>query len=834
MAKEKTNQPEEKNPGFDLTFPKSERFRLISGFFSVLFSIFLLLAMISYLFTWKSDNIEWINVLSASDFVVENWGGKVGAFLSHTLINKWFGLASFFVPFLIFLIGLKLLKRPLLPLLQTLIFGVSIMVTSSLYLGLVDNYMSNVYFLLGGQHGYFIVEWLMSFLGQIGSILLLGIIGLALVITISKKAFDAIKNKIHPKETVDLSHLMHQNESDIFATTSEEKPEETPSEQEEILIIDEQVPAEEQAIENEPETEPNPSTKNAPNQIAFTITQTPNEISETEVDIVEEEADDEDSEQIDIKDEFDALLDMTVEIHEEEASDDIDVSYEMLGDFDPRADLSHFKFPSKDILLDHEVSNTLVTPEELNENKDKIVETLLNYKIEITSISATIGPSITLYEIVPAPGIRISKIKNLEDDIALSLAALGIRIIAPMPGKGTVGIEVPNKNPQIVSMRTTITSKNFQESKFELPIILGKNIYNQTHAIDLAKTPHMLVAGATGQGKSVGINAILTSLLYKKHPAELKLVLIDPKKVELSLYSKIEKHYLAKLPNAEEAIITDVQKVVATLNALAKEMDNRYDLLKNAHVRNIIEYNAKFISRKLNPEKDHRYLPYIVVVIDEFADLIMTAGKEVEQPIARIAQLARAIGIHLIVATQRPSTNVITGIIKANFPTRVAFRVTQMIDSRTILDSPGANQLVGRGDMLISQGGGEMIRLQCPFIDTAEVDDLVTHIQSQQSYATAYLLPEVETNDIFSNSGFEAESQQRDELFEDAARLMIQTQQGSTSGIQRRFSIGYNRAGRIVDQLEAAGIIGPYEGSKARKVLFQDEFSLEQFLKNLR
>jgi len=483
-----------------------------------------------------------------------------------------------------------------------------------------------------------------------------------------------------------------------------------------------------------------------------------------------------------------------------------------------------------DSLAEHSSGNSEVTNEELISNKNKIVETLANYKIEITKIKATIGPTITLYEIIPAPGVRISKIKNLEDDIALSLAALGIRIIAPMPGRGTIGIEVPNQKPEIVSMRSIISSSKFQESKYDIPIAIGKTISNESYVFDLTKMPHMLVAGATGQGKSVGLNAIIASVLYKKHPSQVKFVLVDPKKVELTLYEKIERHYLAKLPDMEESIITDNQKVISTLNSLNVEMDNRYNLLKDAQCRNIKEYNTKFISRRLNPEKGHRYLPYIILIIDEFADLIMTAGKEVELPIARLAQLARAIGIHLIVATQRPSTNIITGVIKANFPVRMAFKVASMVDSRTILDSPGANQLIGRGDMLITQGS-DLIRLQCAFIDTPELERITSFIGNQRGYPSAFLLPEP---DIESSGGAnDVDLSQRDDLFEDAARIVVVNQQGSTSLIQRKLSIGYNRAGRIIDQLEAAGIVGPFEGSKARQVLYSDEYSLEQYLRSL-
>jgi S-DNA-T family DNA segregation ATPase FtsK/SpoIIIE len=501
------------------------------------------------------------------------------------------------------------------------------------------------------------------------------------------------------------------------------------------------------------------------------------------------------------------------------------------GEFDPTLELSQYKAPHLDLLEDHGSSNQQISvdKEELAANKDRIVETLSNYNIAIERITATVGPTVTLYEIVPQAGIRISKIKNLEDDIALSLSALGIRIIAPIPGKGTIGIEVPNKNPSIVSMRSVIGSKKFSSTNFDLPIAFGKTISNETFVVDLAKMPHMLMAGATGQGKSVGLNAVITSLLYKKHPAELKFVLVDPKKVELTLYNKIERHFLAKLPGSEEAIITDTKKVINTLNSLCIEMDDRYDLLKNAMVRNIKEYNAKFVKRKLNPNDGHRYLPYIVLVIDEFADLIMTAGKEVETPIARLAQLARAIGIHLIIATQRPSVNVITGIIKANFPARLAFRVTSKIDSRTILDGSGADQLIGRGDMLYTQGS-EMVRLQCAFVDTPEVEEITSYIGSQRAYASAHLLPEYD--DDSSEGSLVNDISERDALFKEAAEIVVQSQQGSTSLIQRKMKIGYNRAGRIIDQLEAAGIVGPFEGSKARQVLFKDTISLQQFFDN--
>jgi S-DNA-T family DNA segregation ATPase FtsK/SpoIIIE len=501
------------------------------------------------------------------------------------------------------------------------------------------------------------------------------------------------------------------------------------------------------------------------------------------------------------------------------------------GLYDPTLELKGYKFPPVELLNEYDTGKAGVTQEELNQNKDKIVETLVNFKIGIQSIKATIGPTVTLYEIVPDAGIKISRIKNLEDDIALSLAALGIRIIAPIPGKGTIGIEVPNKNREMVSIRSVFVNQNFAKSDKELPIALGKTISNEVFVIDLAKMPHLLVAGATGQGKSVGLNVILTSLLYKRHPSQLKFVLVDPKKVEMSLFSKIERHYLAKLPNSEEAIITDTRKVVHTLNSLCIEMENRYEILKDAGARNLKEYNAKFVSRKLNPREGHRFLPYIILVIDELADLMMTAGKEVETPIARLAQLARAIGIHLVVATQRPSVNVITGVIKANFPARLSFRVTSKVDSRTILDAGGADQLVGQGDMLLSSGS-DVIRLQCPFVDTPEIEQICEFIGSQRGYESAYLLPEYEGDEESGASNVDLAD--RDALFEEAARLIVMHQQGSTSLIQRKLKLGYNRAGRLIDQLEAAGIVGPFEGSKAREVLVRDDISLEQLLTSLK
>jgi S-DNA-T family DNA segregation ATPase FtsK/SpoIIIE len=659
----------------------------------------------------------------------------------------------------------------------------------------------------GGHYGFVLSNWLRSLIGIVGLVFLLFISGLAIVVVRFDGAFNMLKGLLKRK-------------------SNETEPENEDMDDE--SISNDEVEGEEaitKVIEDDDDVVK--AIFKSDDEDGLPIVEPEVEIDdEIEIEEAEEESDD-DIEVIPVKKEDDLNLTVAPKLEEEESDGK---HPEELEDYDPTLDLASFKFPTLELLEDHKFGNAEVKNEELVANKNKIVETLRHYKIEITKIRATIGPTITLYEIVPAPGVRISKIKNLEDDIALSLAALGIRIIAPIPGRGTIGIEVPNQNPETVSMHSIIRSKRFQESKAELPVALGKTISNETFMFDLVKMPHILVAGATGQGKSVGINVIITSLLYKKHPSQLKFVFIDPKKVELNIYSVLEKHYLAKLPDAEEPVITDIQKVKNTLNSINVEMDARYDLLKAAQARNIKEYNKKFISRRLNPEKGHRFMPYIVVIIDEFADLIMTAGKEIELPIARIAQLARAVGIHMIIATQRPSTNIITGVIKANFPARIAFKVASMIDSRTILDSPGANQLIGRGDMLISQGS-EMTRVQCAFVDTPEVENIVGFIGDQRGYPTAFLLPEY-AGDEEPGPG-EVDLRNRDELFDDAARVVVMNQMGSTSMIQRKFSIGYNRAGRLMDQLEAAGVVGPSEGSKARQVLLQDEYSLEQLLNSL-
>ncbi|MFC2151668.1 DNA translocase FtsK 4TM domain-containing protein [Bacteroidota bacterium] len=767
-----------------------ERLKIILGVTTVFLSAFLTLAFISYFFTWKVDqSFQFSKVVSPSEISVENWSGKAGAHFANLFINKWFGIASFTFPFLLLVIGFRFFKIKIYPIRKA--FKITIIGTIILSVLLGYLFGNSHGFLgsgLGGGHGFIMAEWLNSFLGKVGTAFLLFILTISFVILSFRKSYDWI---------IKISSRLFKKD---YLEFDDRRPEQH-TEKQEVDIKKQEHNQEENKV---------------PDDLIFT-TKKNEEPVETSVDPKDSLHEEED-------------IELTIEEkHKEEKLNGNFKNYE-LEDYDPTLELSSYILPPLDLLEEYgNDSNGEIDKEEIIANKNKIVETLANYKIQIDKIKATVGPTVTLYEIIPAPGVRISKIKNLEDDIALSLSALGIRIIAPIPGRGTIGIEVPNQKPEIVSMRSILESKAFSESKYELAIGLGKTISNDTYVIDLAKMPHLLVAGATGQGKSVGLNAIIASLLYKKHPAQLKFVMVDPKKVELTLYSKIEKHYLAKLPDTNEPIITDTQKVVNTLNSLCIEMDDRYNLLKSAHVRNIKEYNAKFIERKLNPEKGHKYLPYIVVVVDEFADLIMTAGREIEGPIARLAQLARAIGIHLIIATQRPSTNIITGTIKANFPARIAFRVSSMIDSRTILDTPGANQLIGRGDMLISTGG-DLTRLQCAFIDTPELDKITDFIGDQQSYPTAFMLPEY-TPEGADEIG-EVDFSKRDAMFEDAARLVVRHQQGSTSLIQRKFSIGYNRAGRIIDQLEAANIVGPFEGSKARQVLFQDEYSLEQYLKD--
>ncbi len=803
---------------------RDDRTRKITGLFLILISAYLFIAFTSFLFTWQADQDKltsgtWTEMLLDGTVEVQNWLGKIGALVSHLFIHNWFGISSFAFVLFFFLLGFRVLfgVHPLQPR-KAFPYGIFLLMWLSVTLGFL---FSSNYFFLGGAFGYHTNEWLESILGRIGTGAFLVFAATAFVVLVFDPSWSSFTSLFRKKEEPE------ETETNETATTS---PASDPEENEAaIAVVDEQeggttpsdpVTEEEPAAEEvtAEETEDAPAGETPPPEEE--VPDNDNPVETVELDATPSEASQEDQDE----GEFSVSI---AEGDEEVPEEKLNEKVQEFGEYDPTLDLSSYQLPTVDLMEAHGDGSIQVDEEELQANKDKIVNTLANYKIKVKKINATIGPTLTLYEIVPEAGVRISKIRNLEDDIALSLAALGIRIIAPLPGRGTVGIEVPNNNPQIVSMRSLISSDKFQNTEMELPMALGKTISNETFLTDLTKMPHLLMAGATGQGKSVGLNAILASLLYRKHPSQVKFVLVDPKKVELTLFNKIERHFLAKLPDEEEPIITDTSKVVNTLNSLTKEMDARYDLLKKAHVRGIKEYNKKFIERRLNPEEGHRYLPYLVLVVDEFADLIMTAGKEIEQPIARLAQLARAIGIHLIIATQRPSVNIITGMIKANFPARIAFRVTSKTDSRTILDAGGAEQLIGKGDMLMSTGS-DLKRIQCGFIDTPEIEAITDFIGSQRAYPESYLLPEADDNSGQGGSGSDGE--ERDEYFEEAARLIVQHQQGSTSLIQRKLKLGYNRAGRIVDQLETAGIIGPFEGSKARKVLMPDEYTLEQFL----
>lgn len=831
--KQAFSKPEKKQTDRLPDFFKKQGIRLLFGIALALLSLYIFLAMIGFFFSGGIDqsliDSPWGKIITNPEITASNPTGKLGAWISDLLINRWFGLSSFILCYLLILCSFRIAGAKVRNFKRRLFIGMCIVLWISLLLGFISDSIAELlelhtgYLFPGGGHGHFVSLWLNSLIGRIGTILFLFLTFTIILFFGFERTFykclNYFKEQIRlRKEQVQATLAAREARHQHANTVSEEEPAKTDNETTENNPFEEY-----EEIDSISEFDPT--------------------IPKPEMD-EEDKAEETEEEITDFSSTPDRLLkettettsfpnisdqDITLTINDKNQEETVEQNLLPTEDYDPTLDLSNYQYPTLDLLEEHSSGNPKVTQEELDANKNKIVETLRNYKIEITKIKATIGPTVTLYEIVPAPGVKISKIKNLEDDIALSLSALGIRIIAPIPGAGTIGIEVPNQNPEVVSMRGLIASKKFQESKYALPVALGRTISNETYTFDLTKMPHLLVAGATGQGKSVGLNAIITSLLYKKHPSQLKFVMVDPKKVELSIYSIIEKHFLAKLPNEEEAIITETTKVVNTLNSLCIEMDSRYDLLKLAQVRNIKEYNEKFIKRQLNPNHGHKYLPYIVVIVDEFADLIMTAGKEVETPIARIAQLARAVGIHMIIATQRPSTNIITGVIKANFPARIAFKVASMIDSRTILDSPGANQLIGRGDMLISVGS-EMTRVQCAFVDTPEVDAITHYIARQQSYPSAFALPEyVPENE--NNGLTDLDPGARDPLFEEAARLVVSTQQGSTSSIQRRFSIGYNRAGRIMDQLEAAGIVGPFEGSKARQVLVTDEYSLEQMFK---
>ena len=754
------------------------------------------ISFISYLFTYSADQsvVEAVREtgIRQSGLEAENVFGLLGALVSYYFIFKWFGVAAFFIPPVLFVLGVRIsLKRTIVKPASIIVFSLFFMFWLSLLIGYLtlNPQELNVWNFLSGGIGYELALMFHSLMGWGVFIFLAFSLGVFLVyyfnitqILSPSKAPEFKAGSAEP--AIESASLEEEDEAgedarEIASWTVTSRGEKQPAANLELAIEDKR---------------------------AFV------ETSKTPVIGNDDEGED-------------AAIELEVNEKVEEAV------AAKIENYDPTLDLSSYQYPHLDLLTEHSTGNIEVTKEELEQNKDKIIETLINFKIGISSIKATIGPTVTLYEIVPEAGVKISKIKNLEDDIALNLAALGIRIIAPIPGKGTIGIEVPNKNREMVSIRSVLASEKFMKSEKELPVVLGKTISNEVYVADLAKMPHLLMAGATGQGKSVGINVILTSLVYKKHPSQIKFVLVDPKKVELTLYNKLERHYLAKLPNSEEAIITDTKQVIYTLNSLCLEMDNRYDLLKEAGCRNLKEYNHKFVHRRLNPEKGHRFLPYIIVVIDELSDLMITAGKEIETPIIRLAQLARAIGIHLVIATQRPSVNVITGIIKANFPARISYRVTSKVDSRTILDMGGAEQLIGMGDMLLSHGS-EIIRLQSPFVDTSEVESVCDWIGSQRGYETAYLLPEYQGDEEGEGVG-EIDLADRDELFDEAARLIVAHQQGSTSLIQRKLKLGYNRAGRLIDQLEAAGIVGPFEGSKAREVLIQDEYSLEQLLNSL-
>ncbi|GAB1858648.1 DNA translocase FtsK [Flavobacteriaceae bacterium MHTCC 0001] len=789
MAKKTKTRKPTKTKSKKRSFKLSSQQKLVFGSFLVILGVVLCISFISFFFTGKADQSV-LSEFASRDIEAQNWLSKIGAWLSDFFIQKGFGVSAFILSGLVFLSGIyMLLDINKTKLRKHWFWGILIMVWVSVLLG----YFGEKNSILGGTVGFEVNSFLQNYIGRIGIALLL-LFGLIVYLAMRFKVTFQTFQRLFSSAKKDINSELSEIKADTFAVDN---------------TLSEEAEAIKSAFDIPSENETRPDSKKQ----SIKIVETP----PIEVNVPEPEPEEPE-------------LEIKVEDIKEEMSETNNLANKLVEDFglyDPTLELGNYQFPHLDLLKKYDTEGITINQEELEENKNRIVETLNNYKIGIASIKATIGPTVTLYEIVPEAGIRISKIKNLEDDIALSLSALGIRIIAPIPGKGTIGIEVPNKNATIVSMRSVIASKKFQESKMQLPIALGKTISNETLVVDLAKMPHLLMAGATGQGKSVGLNAVLTSLLYKKHPAEVKFILVDPKKVELTLFNKIERHYLAKLPDSEDAIITDNTKVINTLNSLCIEMDNRYELLKNAMCRNIAEYNKKFKARKLNPNEGHQFLPYIVLVVDEFADLIMTAGKEVETPIARLAQLARAIGIHLIIATQRPSVNVITGIIKANFPARIAFRVTSKIDSRTILDGSGADQLIGRGDMLYTQGN-DITRVQCAFVDTPEVEQITEFIGAQKAYPDAYMLPEYIGEE--SGTSIDIDIEERDKLFKDAAVVIVTAQQGSASLLQRKLKLGYNRAGRLIDQLEAAGIVGPFEGSKARQVLVPDLSSLEELL----
>lgn len=841
MAKRKRKKPSitRKKETSWFSFLKSERLHFITGVITAFVGIFMLMAIVSFFFTGAADQSKVLNkslleLIRPLTPQVDNWTGAGGAYIAEVLVNGGFGIFSVLIPIFIIYIGLRMMKVSDFPLLKALFltaFGLVGGSVSSAFI--LDRLFPTSHVKWGGAHGIQIERILESSAGWPGVILTILLFIVITIVIFRKSSIYKIQQTLVNNRPPFPKHDDATYAPVIEEATEPDEPEEFEGKKTGLLKrfiagikeLKEASRAQEKSsdpdeVYGEQDVRMNADT--VPVTPSTHITQSPPEQRNTEHD---------DRFEVVVPEDDETVLPLPAEATRKSTEMSLADEPDLLEDYDPRKDLSNFKFPSMNLLKIYNTGDRGVDMNEQNENKEKIIHTLRNYGIEIVSIKATVGPTITLYEIVPQAGVRISKIRNLEDDIALSLSALGIRIIAPMPGKGTIGIEVPNKDPQIVSMQSVISSKKFQECTYDLPVALGKTITNEVFIFDLTKMPHLLVAGATGQGKSVGLNAIITSLLYKKHPSEMKMVLIDPKMVEFNIYSTIEKHYLAKLPDEEKAIITDVTKVTQTLNSLTREMDDRYELLMRAHVRAIREYNEKFVKRRLNPEKGHRYMPYIVVVIDEFGDLIMTAGKEIEMPIARIAQKARAVGIHMVIATQRPTTNIITGTIKANFPARMAFRVTSQIDSRTILDMSGANQLIGRGDMLFSQGSN-LIRIQCAFVDTPEVEEIAQYIGKQHGYDNAFALPEVASEGDAAPGAVDLND--RDALFEEAARLIVVHQQGSTSLIQRKFSIGYNRAGRLMDQLEAAGIVGAAQGSKPRDVFIADEYSLEKLLDSMR
>ncbi|MFN3020675.1 DNA translocase FtsK 4TM domain-containing protein [Chryseobacterium sp. TY3] len=814
--------------------PKS---RIVTGILLFCIAGMMTIAFVSYLMNWKADQSQ-AGTMGDRHIKSSNVLGKIGDWLGNLFIFDSIGVAAFIIPFLLIVFGFIILKKNYFKPWKTISHSLFFICWLPIFLGIVtkgDGVWSGVY-------GYQIMDYLKAYVGSVGLWLIILVSILLYFVLEFNLRPSSIKNKlneINDNTIGKLRDMMPKSEENFNA--DEELEEELEKHHEEVVSEKIEIPTELPKIKVMEEIQPIVT----PNKTSFESVETPNVMPQKDFEAVSIKLDNDVRETSGVEKPVTTTQNIisntediafNIEINQEEELDPTEVKSQELvkeyGLYDHRLELAKFQMPSFDLLKDYGNEEITINKDELEENKNKIVGLLKNFNVGISEIKATIGPTVTLYEIVPEAGIRVAQIKKLQDDIALNLSALGIRIIAPMPGKGTIGIEVPRKNPTMVSMRSVIASNKFQTSDMDLPVVFGKTISNEIFMADLAKMPHLLMAGATGQGKSVGINAILTSLLYKKHPSELKFVMVDPKKVELSLYSKIERHYLAKLPDAEDAIITDNNKVINTLNSLCIEMDNRYELLKNAFCKNIKEYNKKFTERKLNPENGHRYLPYIVLVVDEFADLIMTAGKEVEVPIARLAQLARAIGIHLIVATQRPSVNVITGMIKANFPARVAFRVIQNTDSRTILDSTGAEQLVGKGDMLYFNGN-EITRLQCAFVDTPEVEKIADFIGAQKAYSDAYILPEYSGEDTSSSFG-SFDTNEKDQLFEEAAKIIVSSQQGSTSMLQRHLKLGYNRAGRIIDQLEAAGIIGGFNGAKAREVIIPDLQSLEQFLDNLK